>query len=79
MFTEMGKKINFLIAKPPADAFGKPVPNLHAPETVKLLRALEKQHGLGILTDEEFERQKQIILNNAQEAMYDEGMEVEES
>ncbi|MCR4759543.1 MAG: tRNA (guanosine(46)-N7)-methyltransferase TrmB [Oscillospiraceae bacterium] len=79
MFTDMGKKINFLIAKPPADAFGKPVPNLHAPETVKLLRSLEKQHGIGILTDEEFERQKQRILNNAQEAEHDEGMELEES
>ena len=26
MFTDMGKKIHFLIAKPPAEAFGKPVP-----------------------------------------------------
>ena len=26
MFTEMGKKIHFLIAKPPAEAFGKPLP-----------------------------------------------------
>lgn len=62
MFTEMGKKIHFLIAKPPADAFGKPVPNLHAPDTVKLLRALEKQHYIGILTDAEFEAEKQKIL-----------------
>ena len=65
MFTEMGKKIHFVIAKPPAEAFGKPVPNLHAPETVKLLRGLEKQHDLGILTDEEFEKRKQVILLHA--------------
>ena len=77
MFTEMGKKINFLIAKPPAEAFGKPVPNLHAPDTVKLLRGLEKQHGLGILTDEEFEKQKQQILSRTQEAANGEGISLE--
>ena len=78
MFTEMGKKINFLIAKPPADAFGRPVPNLRAPETVKLLRGLEKQHDLGILTDEEFEKRKQTVLLHAEEAQHDTGVEVEE-
>ena len=30
MFTEMGKNIHFLIAAPPADAFGKPVPDFDA-------------------------------------------------
>ena len=77
MFTEMGKKINFLIAKPPAEAFGKPVPNLHAPDTVKLLRGLEKQHGLGILTDEEFEQRKQQILSHTQEDDNGEGISLE--
>ena len=77
MFTEMGKKINFLIAKPPADAFGRPVPNLRAPETVKLLRGLEKQHDLGILTDEEFVKRKQTVLLHAEEAQHDTGVEVE--
>ena len=77
MFAEMGKKIHFLIAKPPAEAFGVPVPNLHAPETVKLLRGLEKQHGLGILTDEEFEQQKQQILSHAQEVPHGEGISLE--
>lgn len=77
MFTEMGKKINFLIAVPPAGAFGKAVPNLRAPETVKLLRGLEKQHDLGILTDEEFEKRKQVILLHAEEAQHDTGMELE--
>ena len=78
MFTEMGKKIHFLIAKPPADAFGKPVPNLHAPDTVKLFHALEKQRMLGILTEEEFEQRKRIILGETEELPHDEGMEVEE-
>ena len=77
MFTEMGKKINFLIAKPPAGAFGRPVPNLRAPETVKLLCGLEKQHDLGILTDEEFEKRKQTVLLHAEEAQHDTGVEVE--
>lgn len=67
MFTEMGKNIHFLIAKPPADAFGKPVQHLHAPDTIKLLRGLEKQHYLGILTDEQFAQKKQEILMHAQE------------
>jgi hypothetical protein len=78
MFTEMGKKINFLIAKPPADAFGKPVPDLRAPDTVKLFRALEKQHNIGILTDEEFEQRKRDILSHAKEDTDGQGMEMEQ-
>ena len=77
MFADMGKKIHFLIAKPPADAFGKPVPNLHAPDTVKLFHALEKQRMLGILTEEQFEQRKREILGDTEEVPHDEGMEVE--
>ena len=78
MFTEMGKPIHFLIAKPPADAFGKPLPLQNAPDPEKLLRSLDKQRFLGILTDELYEQKKQEILSMIQEVPHDEGMELEE-
>ena len=56
--------------EPPADAFGKPVPNLHAPDTVKLFHALEKQRMLGILTEEQFEQRKREILGEVKEYWY---------